>query len=183
MKVQKMKLKWMRNRALKFTEFLSESIYQPGLRIPDHIEFHPQEIEILKRVGWRDMQWKEIGDDGHSIVWLECYIPIDIDISTAVIVDIQLIREEFYQIHISLSESLRGLGLGVKIYRSLIDWLGHVYSGIGRRQNPVVNHIWSKLKMDITLQCSSSSIADICISKKNPKGKELLSRFREFFGD
>jgi hypothetical protein len=129
------------------------------------------------------MQWKEIGDDGHSIVWLECYIPIDIDISTAVIVDIQLIREEFYQIHISLSESLRGLGLGVKIYRSLIDWLGHVYSGIGRRQNPVVNHIWSKLKMDITLQCSSSSIADICISKKNPKGKELLSRFREFFGD
>lgn len=173
----------MRNRALKFTEFLLESIYQPGLRIPDQIEFHPQEIEILKRVGWRDLKWKEIGDDGNSIVWLECSIPIDIDISTAVIVDIQLIRDEFYQIHISLSESLRGIGLGPKIYRSLIDWLGHIYSGIGRRQNPVVNSIWSKLKMDPTLQCSSNSIADICVSKANPKGRELLTRFRELFGD
>jgi len=172
-----------KNRALNFTEFISESIYQPGLRIPDRVEYDPQEIEILKRIRWADLKWREIGDDGHSIVWLECSLPIEIDLSTSVIVDIQLIRDEFYQIHISLSESLRGIGLGMKIYRSLIDWLGHVYSGIGRRQNPVINKVWDKLKQDPTLMCSSNSIADICISKRNPKGKELLSSFRQLFGD
>lgn len=164
-------------------EFLSESMHQPGLRIPDQIEYDPQEIEILKRIKWSDLKWREIGDDGYSIVWLECSLPIEIDLSTSAIVDIQLIQEQFYQIHISLSESLRGIGLGAKIYRSLIDWLGHVYSGIGRRQNPVINKVWQKLKQDSSLTCSSSSIADICISNKHPKGKELLASFRSLFGD
>jgi hypothetical protein len=173
----------MKSRILKFDEFLLESIYQPGLRIPDQIKFHPKEIEILKNIVWKDLNWKEIGDDGHSIVWLECSIPINLDISTSVIVDIQLIKQQFYQIHISLSESLKGIGLGFKIYRSLVNWLGHVYSGIGRRQNPIINRIWNKLKMDSSIECRSSSIADICISNSNPIGKELLFRFNKFFGD
>ena len=104
----------------KFKDFVLESIYQPGLRIPDEIEYELDEIEILKRISWQDLKWEEIGDDGHSIIWLSCSIPIGIDLSKSVIVDIQLIREEFYQIHISLSQSLRGIGIGTKIYRSLL---------------------------------------------------------------
>lgn len=173
-----------KNRAItSFENFILESVYQPGLRIPDQVKYDPDEIEILKRINWKDLQWSEIGDDGQSIVWLSCKLPIGIDISKSIVVDIQIIREEFYQIHISLAESLRGIGLGTKIYRSLVNWLGHVYSGVGRRQNPIVNRVWDKLKSDPTVICSSSSIADICVSRSNPKGREMLSRFKEFFGD
>jgi hypothetical protein len=66
------------------------------------------------------------------------------------------------------------MGLGFKIYRSLIDWTGHLYSGKGRRQNPLVNRIWKKLADQPGVTCISSKLGDICISDKNPD-KEILS--------
>ena len=124
-----------------------------------------------------DLDWKEIGSDGSSIIWLEMSIPIDLDISKGVVVDIQLIKDVLYQIHISLAEDLRGIGLGTKIYRSLIDWAGHLYSGKGRRHNPIINKVWDNLKDEYGVTCANNDLGDICISNNNPDKDKLLDLF------
>jgi len=167
-----------RNRAKSFKNWILESKYQPGLRIPSNQDFDDNEISILKDINWTDLDWKEVGNDGHSIVWLKCMLPIDLDLSESVIVDVQIIRDTFYQIHISISEEIRGIGLGTKIYRSLVNWLGHIYSGRGRRHNPIINKVLDRIKSDPGVVCKSNNLGDICISRKNPDGKRLASIFR-----
>ena len=139
----------------------------PGIRYPSQIELSADEKRIIEHdLTWRDLDWKEIGDDGNSIIWLEMIQPLDMDLGKGVIVDIQLIQEKFYQIHINLALELRGIGLGTKIYRSIIDWAGHLYSGKGRRQNPIINKVWSKLNQDSSLECLSNDIADLCVVRE-----------------
>ena len=147
------------------------------LRVPDQIEVWKDEKEIIKNLSWMDLDWKEIGSDGSSIIWLEMSIPIDLDISKGVVVDIQLIKDVLYQIHISLAEDLRGIGLGTKIYRSLIDWAGHLYSGKGRRHNPIINKVWDNLKDEYGVTCANNDLGDICISNNNPDKDKLLDLF------
>jgi len=150
-----------------------------GLRFPEQIDIDKSDIDWVKKISWRDLDWKQIGDNGRNIIWLELDIPLETDIiKKGVIVDIQIIQGILYQIHITLAEELRGLGLGTKIYRSLVDWLGHLYSGIGRRHNPIINKVWARLKSALGVTCKSNELGDICISDKNPMKDELLEIFR-----
>ena len=84
-----------------------------------------------------------------------------------------------YQVHISLAEDLRGIGLGTKIYRSLVEWAGHLYSGKGRRLNPIIDKVWDRLKLDPRLECESSDFGDICVSPNNSNKERLLSIFKK----
>ncbi len=150
---------------------------QPGMRIPDQVIVSDEDIKDIKQVQWTDLDWEQIGDDGNTMIWLKMVQPFTDKISNGVVVDIQLIQDTFYQIHISIAENLRGIGLGTKIYRSIIDWAGHLYSGKGRRQNPIISNVWNSLKYDNDVTCSSNEIGDICVSNRNPKGDELLNIF------
>jgi len=171
----------MRNRALNWE--LWESVnFTPGLRLPAQIHPDLETIEIVKNLKWSDLDWKKIGSDGVSVVWLDLKLPADLGIEEGVIVDIQIINNIFYQIHISLAEDLRGIGLGTKIYRSLIDWAGHLYSGKGRRHNPIINKVWRGLENDPGVICMENDIANICISKKNTKIKKLSRIFNQMSG-
>ena len=149
-----------------------------GIRIPEQIKVPDDEREIVKKLSWRDLDWKEIGSDGRSIIWLQMSIPIDLDISSGVSVDIQLIQNTFYQVHINLAEDIRGIGLGTKIYRSLIDWAGHIYSGKGRRHNPIINDVLNKISSSIGVTCASNYLGDICISDNNPDKAKLIDLFK-----
>ena len=92
-----------------------------------------------------------------------------------IVLTLQVIHDYLYQPHITLDESLMRKGLATKIYRALIEKLGHLYSGKGRRQNPVVDKIWAKLKRDNTIDCAGSSIGDACWTIDNPDGEDIRS--------
>ncbi len=169
-----------KNRAKSFLQYIKESIHRPGLRIPNHPDFDDSEIKVLKNLRWSDLDWEETGNDGNSIIWLKCKLPIELDLSESVIVDIQLIQDTFYQIHISLSEEIRGIGLGTKIYRSLVDWLGHIYSGRGRRHNPIINKVIDKLKNDPGIDSRTNKLGDLCVSRRNPIGEDLIRKFEGY---
>ena len=154
-------------------QYESWSSFTPNIRLPEEIVLTPQEVRQVREVNWEQLDWKEAGNDGNKIIWLDLKKPFNNKINSGIVVDIQLVNEHIYQIHITLSKSLRNLGLGFKIYRSLIDWAGHLYSGKGRRHNPLVNKIWKKLADQPGVTCISSKLGDICISDKNPE-KELL---------
>ncbi len=164
-----------KHRALNFQVW--ESLGSIGLRIADQVDVSDEEKEIVKILKWQDLDWEDIGNDGSNIVWLKMSQPLDMDISRGVIVDIQIINGTFYQIHINMAEGLRGLGLGTKIYRSIVDWAGHLYSGKGRRHNPIVNKVWDNLRSERGVECASNDIADICISDKNPDKDSIMDVF------
>lgn len=145
----------------------------PEIRLPNNTNLTRREIDQIKNVKWENLNWKEAGNDGNKIVWLELTEPFTDNIKSGIKVDIQLIGDSIYQIHINLADSLQNIGLGLKIYRSVVDWAGHLYSGKGRRHNPAVNNIWKNLKEMKGVTCISSKLGDICISNKNPD-KEIL---------
>lgn len=170
----------MRHQALKFREWesLLESINIPTMRLPKPVELDENELDIIKNLKWQDLSWNDIGGDGNKTIWLKMSTPLDMDFTEGVTVDIQIIKGAFDQIHINLANDLQGIGLGTKIYRSIIEWTGHLYSGKGRRHNPIINKVWDKLKRDHTVECESNDIADICVSKNNPNKDFFLSLFR-----
>lgn len=150
------------------------------------VEVPPQLEEEIKKIKWESIDWGDPQDDGTSIISLKCNTPYP-EIDKGIAVNIQLIPSgdddiSFYQIHIELAPSLRGLGLGYKIYKSLIHIYGHLYSGKKRIQNPeVVQKIWKKLTQDSSVECIQNSIASLCISKNNPDMEDLKILFNSNF--
>jgi len=136
-----------------------------------------QEREILQSIKWTDIYWSEIGGDGNMLAWIEISLPIDIDISKGVVVDIQLVNWIFYQVHISFAEGLKGIGLGTNIYRSLVESMGHLYTDRNRLSNPIISKVWEGLKSDSGIEHSSNEEGEICISRKNPNLEKILDEF------
>ena len=145
----------------------------PEMRLPNNIKLTPDEVNQVKNLDWSSLDWKEAGNDSNNIIWLEATKPFNQKVNSGIIVDIQLIGDSIYQMHINLAKPLQNMGLGLKIYRSVVDWAGHLYSGRGRRHNTFVNNIWKNLKEVEGVTCLSSKLGDICISNKNPD-KEFL---------
>jgi hypothetical protein len=149
-----------------------------GLRYPGQIEPDSEILEELRTVNFKDIGWDQIGDNGRNIIWLKPVFTFEADLSDGIVVDIQIVRDIFYQIHIGLAESLQGIGLGSKIYASLVFNFGHLYSGKGRRHNPVVNRIWKGLASIPEFTCVRGKLGDICVLNDNPDAEQLIREFK-----
>jgi hypothetical protein len=142
---------------------------------------------MLKDIDWKELTIDDLGGSG-NIAHLKIIFPdhIDKNVSNGIIVDIQITTNKLFQIHINIAKDLQRLGLSEKIYKAVIHDLGHLYSGVGRRQNDLVNKIWSKLNLDNDLEClSDKSGNQICISKNNEeedilKLKNIFSNIGQF---
>lgn len=128
-------------------------------------------------IDWKGIRFVKLESEG-NLMNLGVILPGDDVPNDGIVLTIQVIQDYLYQPHITLDETLRGKGLATKIYRALVDRLGHLYSGKGRRQNPMVDRVWAKLRMDPTVDCASSSIGDACWTLDNPDG-EYLQAFIE----
>lgn len=156
-------------------KLLHEALSLPSFRLPKNVSFTDDEKLAIKNVRWEDLKIDDLGGSG-NIAHLGIDLPFEITASESIVVDIQVIRDMIYQIHIHLPEELRSLGLGYKIYKAVIHDLGHLYSGKGRRLNPMVAKIWDKLKNDPDFDCVSSELGDLCMVKNHPN-KEDLTQF------
>lgn len=152
---------------------LTEALSIPSLRLPKDVGVTPKEIEAIKNVNWTDIGIEDHGGAG-NIAHLGITLPFESSITDGIIIDIQIIKDSIYQIHIHMGKELRGLGLGYKIYKALIKDLGHLYSGKGRRLNPHVTMIWDKLKNDPDFDCISNENGDMCMTKNNPTKNDLV---------
>lgn len=157
------------NRFIK--KLLREALSIPSFRLPKNISLTDDEKEKIKNIDWRELKVDDLGGSG-NIAHLSVSLPVDTD---AVVVDIQVLNDEIYQMHVHMGEELRGLGLGYKIYKAIINDLGHLYSGKGRRLNPMVTKIWNKLNQDPDFDCVSSELGDLCMIKNHPNKEELTN--------
>jgi hypothetical protein len=132
----------------------------------ERADFFDQELD------WNEIKFVKLESEG-NLMNLGVILPGDSVPNPGIVLTLQVIHDYLYQPHITLDESLMRKGLATKIYRALIEKLGHLYSGKGRRQNPVVDKIWAKLKRDNTIDCASSSIGDACWTLDNPDGESI----------
>ena len=150
----------------------------PMLSLTKEVDATAEEKEIIKGLDYTDIVLEPQNET--SPVKIKVSLPLERDLSPGIALDIELVSDKYYQIHISLAESLRKLGLGYKIYKALIMNFGHLYSGKGRRQNKVeIPKIWKNLKKEPGITCKSDKIADICVSDSAPNKDELLKPFKD----
>jgi len=153
---------------------LIEALQLPSFRLPSNLQISRTDLDKIKIINWSDLGVNDLGGEG-NIAHLGITFPFETNASDGIIIDIQVIQGKIYQVHIHMTKELQGLGLGYKIYKALIKDLGHLYSGKGRRQNPIITNIWDKLKTDNDIECYSNKLGDLCMIKANPNKQELLN--------
>jgi len=155
---------------------LRENLNLSTLSLPSNVDISYKEILMIKNLKWSDLILEPQNEI--SPVNIKVDFPWESEVSKGIALDIALVKDMFYQIHISLDKNLRGLGLGYKIYKALIMNFGHIYSGKGRKLNKLeVPKIWDKLKNDSEITCVANDIADMCIANNTPNKDELLNNF------
>jgi hypothetical protein len=137
-----------------------------------------REYFSVEEVNWQEIKFVTTGKE-HNLMYLGVVLPGNMEPTEGLEVTVQVVMDALYQPHISLPEDLRGKGLAAKIYRALVERLGHLYSGKGRRQNPMVDRVWAKLKMDTTIRCAENSIGTACWLPDDELGDAL----EEFLGE
>jgi hypothetical protein len=129
----------------------------------------------VDNLDWRDIKFTRLESEG-NLMNLGVILPGDDVPNPEIILTLQTIRGVLYQPHITIGERFRRRGLAFKIYRALIERLGHLYSGKGRRLNPMIDQLWAKLRLQPDLEGAHSSIGDAVWTKDNPDGED----FRQF---
>lgn len=131
-----------------------------------------EEFMDIQGIDWKGIRFVRLESEG-NLMNLGVILPGENEPNPEIQLTIQVIYDYLYQPHITLGEEIRRKGLATKIYRALIQRLGHLYSGKGRRQNPMVDKIWNKLKSDPSIDCASSEIGDACWTLDNPDGEDI----------
>jgi len=153
---------------------LRENLDLEFLRTPENITLSDEEKSYIKNINWSDLKIEQ--GPGSKIIPIFVTIPQIPSASDGIATDIQITSLGLFQIHITLAQELRGLGLSYKIYKAIIMTYGHLFSGIGRRMNDVeVPKIWNKLAQDSDITCKTSDLGNICISNQAPNKDELLN--------
>lgn len=132
----------------------------------------------IEAIDWREIEFVQLDQQG-NLTQLGVILPGENRPVDGLDLTIQVVMEALYQPHITIPERLRRKGLAAKIYRALIENLGHLYSGRGRRQNPMVERIWAKLMADPTLRCAENSIGTACWLPDDEMGPSL----EQFLGE
>ena len=161
----------------RIRQALIEELNLATFRVPKQVDVSTEEIGALRNVQWQDLQIEDLGGQG-NIAYLKVNFPFETNASDGIVVDIQVIGGQVYQIHIHMSDNLQRMGLGYKIYKKLISEFGHLYSGKGRRMNPNVDKIWDRLKQDNDYVCMSNDNGDLCMTKDHPEPESLINFIR-----
>jgi len=155
---------------------LRENLTIPSMALYKNIEVSDKIRDEIKFIDWSDIQLEPQGE--LSPVTIKVTLPTSIDVSNGIALTIELVGGDFYQIHLSIAERLRGLGLGYKIYKAVIYNFGHVYSGKGRMHNQnEIPRIWNKLANESDISCKKSDIATLCVSNQAENKDELFNNF------
>jgi len=150
----------------------NENINIPSLSLTKNVDLNDSDKNKLINLKYDDIDFEQLSTT--SPIKLKVILPWDNDLSEGIALDIQIVKDSLFQIHISLDKNLQNYGLGYKIYKALITQFGHLYSGKGRRHNKSqVPKIWNKLNSEPGISCYSNKNMDICILDDNPNKDEL----------
>lgn len=112
----------------------------------------PNGASDLLNCDWKDISFEEGETSSIATNMERIIVKIRDEEIPSYLIDLnaQMIRGGVkIQLHINLDPSLRGMGLGTKIYRAFLHWYGALYSAKRRMTNPkAIEHIYNKLEQD-----------------------------------
>jgi hypothetical protein len=127
--------------------------------------------ELLKNINWTEIKVSRKSND-----FLRIILPYG-KFSEGIYVMISVDSDGLNHMHIELAKSLQSLGLGYKIHKAVINYIGHIYSPVADRKNKLINNVYNRLSNDPDLECfRNKANSDICFMK-NKVNKILLSKF------
>jgi len=156
---------------------LRESLNVNQFRVPKNVQLNEKELEHLKNVNWSDLTIDDLGGNG-NVAHLRIGFPFETNASDGIVVDVQVLHDYIYQLHLHLTDNLQRLGLGGKIIKAVAVDLGHIYAGNGRILNDNVNKLLESFKNDPDLIYLKNDIGTLIISKDNPDKNELIEFMR-----
>lgn len=146
------------------------------LSLPSNVDLSDEQKQQIKTLSTSDIDFKQLGEE--SPIELEVIIANQPELSSGIKFYIQVTSNDLFQVHISITPELQGLGLGTKIYESFIKIYGHIYSGKGRRfNNKEIPAIYNKLKNVSDIECYENNLGILCVYSGNPDKEELISKF------
>ena len=156
-----------------------EELSLPTMKLPAQLDINDKERVLISKLKVSDLIVNQGSFDGETLEML-ISLPWDSTVNDGgIVVEVQMLKVKgvsLYQIHIELSDSIHGLGLGYKVYVALINDLGHLYSGTGRMQNRVqIPKIWGKLSSESNITCHTNELGSVCVLDSNPDKESLLS--------
>lgn len=157
-------------------KLLRESLTIPRVRLAKNVEVSDLDKKRIMSLSWKDIDFEQLNED--SPVKFKVLLPTNSDLSDGISLEIQLTRLGLYQPHLFISDNLKGLGLGYKIYVALIHSFGHLYSSRNRRINDLeIPKIWNKLNSEPGTECFSNGVDDLCISDYAKNKEDILDVF------
>tara|TARA_R110001592_G_scaffold277601_1_gene544764 strand:- start:903 stop:1400 length:498 start_codon:yes stop_codon:yes gene_type:complete len=157
-------------------KLLRENLNIPKMSLAKNVLVSDLDKKNIISISWKDIDFEQLNED--SPVRFKVLLPINSDLSDGISLEIQLTRLGFYQPHLFISDNLKGLGLGYKIYVALIHSFGHLYSSKNRRINDLeIPKIWNKLSGESEMECFSNEFDNLCISDYAQNKEDILAVF------
>lgn len=133
-------------------------------RLPQRPSITDEEKQRIQMWDYTDIDFEQMNSD--SPIQLKVITPLEEKIERAIVLDVQVINNNIYQLHIALHDELQHLGLGYKIYKRFIDLFGNVYSGKGRQHNDAeIPRIYDKLSKEPNIECKDMGYGTLCMLK------------------
>lgn len=151
--------------------------YKHNLNYKNDLGLDAEELDKIKNISPGQLVVEQGEYDG-EVAQIIINMPWDspINDSVGLNVNLQVLGGSLYQIHIFLSQDIRGLGLGYKIFKTIINEFGHLYSSPDNRINDnEIPRIWEKLDDEPNIESYSNDGVNIAILNTNPNKDELLA--------
>jgi len=156
----------------RIKDLLREVLNIPAFRLPQQIKVSQEDLSRLKSISYQDIMINDFGGEG-NIAHLGVSFPFETNASDGIIIDIQILQGIIYQLHLQLSDSLQGIGLGGKIAKAVINEFGHIYSGKGRVLNPNAEKMLDNIKNDPNFVYIPNDRGELYMMKDNPDEEKL----------
>lgn len=156
---------------------IEESFTIPNMRVPKEVILTDEEKQQIRNVNYNSINLDEAGDDGLMLSYIDVIINGLEKIKEGIILDIQIIKDNWYQPHMFITENLRSLGLGYKVLLKFIHEFGNLYVGAGRILNKdEIPHMLNKLALESDIESFRGKDGSILLVLKNNPDKEILRR-------
>lgn len=155
----------------QINEFFSSS-----MRVPEQIKLTNDQKSIVKGIKWQDIEILDVESD-EDIFNFKFDIK-GLNLSNAIVFTVRNVNDLYKIQNVWIAEDLQKLDLGYKLYRVVIEDIGHLYSPASGRHNLIqVPKIYNKLMSDSKLDVIKSNNDYLFILESNPNYTEIKHKF------
>jgi len=142
--------------------FIFEDISLPKIDLKSNGNVTDDDKLLLQKIDWKDIDFD--AKPSGNLVSLTFKLPEGYPDISNITMYLKKLPSGLFSVHdIKLADNQKGLGLGYKIYKSIIMNAGNLHSGKKMRMNTTeIPKIWNKLAKDPDIICDEDENSIYC---------------------